>query len=125
MKKSLNKIVRFLPSVVWMMVIFYFSSRSTTGFGPTNPDSRFLLMKSFHLIEYAALGILLYYGYKKYSLSIITAYLYACTDEFHQSFTPGRTPRFTDTLIDLLGITLGSILIANLLKIKFVKKIFN
>jgi len=33
--------------------------------------------------------------------------LYACTDEFHQIFVPGRAGRFTDVLVDGIGITLG------------------
>ena len=30
-------------------------------------------------------------------------FLYACTDEFHQLFVPGRAGRFTDVLIDTTG----------------------
>lgn len=89
-----------------MAIIFYFSSRQTTGIG-TNATDRFYILKSFHLIEYAALAILLFFGYKKYKPAIITAYIYALTDEFHQTFIPGRTGRFRDTLIDLLGISIG------------------
>jgi VanZ family protein len=106
-----------------MVIIFYFSSRQTTGIG-TNATDRFYILKTFHLIEYATLAVLLFFGYKKYKYSIITAYLYALTDEFHQTFIPGRTGRFRDTLIDLLGITIGLLVLNKLLKLKFFKKIF-
>lgn len=105
-----------------MCVIFYFSSRSTAGIGHNQVD-RFLILKSFHLMEYGFLAILLFFAFKKYGWTIIISYLYAISDEFHQSFTPGRTPAFRDTLIDLLGILIGLFILKKLLKIKFFKNI--
>lgn len=90
-----------------MGVIFYFSSRQTTGIGGTVYWHRFLILKTFHLIEYATLFILINFALNKKTVAILTAYLYAVSDEIHQSFTPGRTPKFTDTLIDLFGILIG------------------
>ena len=37
--------------------------------------------------------------------------IYAVLDEFHQSFSPGRTPKITDVYIDTLGILLGIVII--------------
>lgn len=37
--------------------------------------------------------------------------LYAVLDEFHQSFSPGRTPKVTDVYIDTLGVILGILLV--------------
>ena len=37
--------------------------------------------------------------------------LYAILDEFHQSFSPGRTPKITDVYIDTLGIIIGILLV--------------
>lgn len=102
----MKKILRFLPSVIWMGVIFYFSSRSTTGIG-TNETDRFLILKTFHLIEYAILAFLLLLAVTKNKLVVLIGYLYAISDEIHQSFIPGRTSRFRDTLIDLIGILIG------------------
>ena len=36
-------------------------------------------------------------------IPIGVTFLYACTDEFHQLFVPGRAGRFTDVLIDTTG----------------------
>ena len=36
-------------------------------------------------------------------LALVFTFLYACTDEFHQTFVPGRAGRFTDVLIDSTG----------------------
>jgi VanZ family protein len=100
-----------------MIVIFYFSSRSTTGVITTDPTDRFYVFKSFHLIEYAVLGILLFVASQKIKIAIPMAYLYACTDEFHQLFTPNRTSKFTDTLIDLLGILIGLVIYKIIVKL--------
>jgi VanZ family protein len=94
-----------------MAVIFYFSSRSTAGVISSEPLTRFFVFKSFHLIEYAILAILLLFASQKFLPTILIAYLYACSDEIHQLFTPTRTSKFTDTLIDLLGIIIGLIAI--------------
>ena len=104
---KIKKIIRFVPSIIWMSVIFYFSSRQTTGIGGTNETNRFLILKSFHLIEYAFLACLLSLAIFKKKWVVLTAYLYAISDEIHQSFVPGRTSRFQDTLIDLIGILIG------------------
>lgn len=59
----------------------------------------------------------------KYSLfmSILLSFLYACTDEIHQIFVPGRSAQFRDVLIDTLGASFGT-LIAYLI-IKLITKI--
>jgi VanZ family protein len=105
----MKKIVRFIPALIWMMVIFYFSSRQTTGIGGDSYWFRFFILKSFHLIEYAILFILINFAINSNINSIFIAYLYGISDEIHQSFIPGRTSKFTDTLIDLLGIFIGFI----------------
>ena len=104
------KILRFVPAILWMGFIFYLSTQQTTSIHGS-VTQRFYILKSFHLIEYGTLAILLYFATLKYNLTVLVAYLYALSDEFHQRFTPGRTSKFTDTLIDLLGITLGLIFI--------------
>ncbi len=46
----------------------------------------------------------------KYTLfmSILFSFLYACTDEIHQIFVPGRSAQFRDVLIDTLGASFGA-----------------
>ncbi len=34
-------------------------------------------------------------------------FLYACSDEWHQTFVPGRAGRATDVLIDMIGVAVG------------------
>lgn len=73
------------------------------------------IRKAAHMAEYAVLSVLLYIwiGYwdfviwKKASIAILTAALYAGSDELHQRFVAGRAGRFSDVLIDSAGAALG------------------
>jgi VanZ family protein len=76
----------------------------------------FVVRKLAHLTEYAVLGLLVFRALKrsrrspatKFSwqtagLTLLIAAAYAATDEWHQTFVPGRTPAFGDVLIDSSG----------------------
>lgn len=80
------------------------------------------LRKCAHASVYLILSILLLNSLlishnkfkKKYILTTILAilicFLYAITDEYHQTFVLGRTGQFSDVLIDTLGGLIGCIL---------------
>ena len=79
----------------------------------------FLVRKTAHFIEYAILGSLFLLNLKNWQkpknstsmnilLSLIFSFLYACTDELHQIFVPGRSAQFRDILIDTLGASFGA-----------------
>lgn len=65
--------------------------------------------KCAHMSEYAILTLLGFvtfsflHGRRIFLIPIGVTFLYACTDEFHQLFVPGRAGRFTDVLIDTTG----------------------
>jgi len=48
-------------------------------------------------------------------ISVFLASFYGITDEFHQSFTPGRDPTFRDIIFDTIGATLAIYFIWKLL----------
>ena len=48
-------------------------------------------------------------------IAFLGTFLYACSDEFHQLFIPDRTGRLLDVFIDMIGASLG-ILILSLIK---------
>lgn len=50
-------------------------------------------------------------------LSIGMSFLYACSDEWHQRFVPGRAGQFRDVLIDGMGFCLAAVLFLVLKKI--------
>lgn len=119
----INKLQRFLPAVIWMFVIYYFSSIPTNIITGTTVK-RFIILKSFHLVEYAVLSILIYFATIKYLPAIYISYVYALSDEMHQFFVPGRTSKFSDTLIDLGGILIGIIIIKILIsKVTFIYRL--
>ena len=84
-----------------------------------------IIRKMAHFSIYTVIGILLMgllctYKIKnkwRIIITIVTGMLYAISDEFHQSFSPGRTPKITDVYIDTLGVFLGVLLILLIVKI--------
>ena len=50
-------------------------------------------------------------GRKWIAAAWIITVLYACTDEIHQLFVPGRAGMVTDVMIDSIGVTLISIIL--------------
>lgn len=80
----------------------------------------FYLRKTAHVTEYAVLGFLavraLCHGRWSWRTVLLIAWggasCYAATDEFHQIFVAGRTPKVTDVLLDSAGAALGIALTA-------------
>jgi VanZ family protein len=81
-----------------------------------------------HMALYFGFGILLYLtfrnskytGLKKYApiVAIIVGVLYGITDEFHQSYVPGRVSSTADLLANGIGVTIAQIAILILIVIK-------
>jgi VanZ family protein len=94
-----------------MAVIFWFSSRPSTDLPNFHWADR-LVKKSGHMAGYALLAFWNWHGlgWKRHHrwLAWLFAMTYAVTDEYHQSFVPGRFPSVWDVLIyDNLGTLLG------------------
>lgn len=124
-----SKYFRFSLVLIWMAIIFAFSHHANSGrvteeyLGVINVPIR----KLGHLSEYAILFALLRwafdsinYGAKSFA-AILIAVAYALTDEWHQSFVPGRSASAHDCLIDTIGVLLGTttyILTLNLINMR-------
>lgn len=73
------------------------------------------IRKAAHVTEYLILTLLTVLPLSVYGLrgkklifvSFLCCILSAAGDEFHQSFIPGRSPQFTDVLVDSIGILIG------------------
>jgi VanZ family protein len=112
-KKREDNIFRFLPVVAWLGVIFYQSSRSTLPF--PRGFSIDLVSIAGHFTEYAILAALLWWSVhrivredrKRIAIVLGIALLYAISDEWHQSFVPGRYPDAFDVAVDVIGATCG------------------
>ena len=78
----------------------------------------FLVRKIAHFIIYLILGLLVISLLEEYMildkrvllLTIIFVLLYACSDELHQYFIPGREARIGDVLLDTFGGGIGEFL---------------
>lgn len=70
------------------------------------------MKKSAHMFVYAVLYYLVVkaFGkvtYKTLLLSFVICVVYAMSDEYHQSFVPGRTAKVTDIGFDSLGMSIA------------------
>ena len=133
MKSLLNKRKEIFLSlaIIWMLVIFVFSAqKSEESTKLSNGAGRYVVTtvnevmdkgwdeekveeyalaidhpvrKLAHATEYAILALLWFGALGSKLQAVEIAFLYACTDEFHQLFVPGRAGLFTDVLIDTSG----------------------
>jgi len=102
------------PVFVWAGVIFAFSSYATKQASEIYWQD-FIVKKTAHVIEYGVFATLLYRAFINSGIekvragytAIVLAALYGISDEFHQSFTPGREPTLRDTIFDTIGAILA------------------
>jgi VanZ family protein len=72
-----------------------------------------VVRKAAHAIEFGSLAFLFssfFTALKKenwHLISLALTFFYACTDEVHQIFIPGRAGRISDVLIDTTGALFG------------------
>lgn len=95
-----------------MGVIFFLSSLSEAPLPPGMSDH------AGHGIGYAMLSVLVFRALAgarwdgitlgRGTLSIVFCTLYGLTDEWHQSFVPGRTPAWDDVAADARGAVAGA-----------------
>ncbi len=111
--KNSKKLTNYLAVLVWCGLIFILSNSPRI----TTVDSQivdFALKKIAHFIEYFILGMLTYRATNNILISISFCILFAVSDEFHQSFIPGREPRVRDVIIDSFGSITAIIIWNNL-----------
>lgn len=110
----MKKFFKFwLPVLIWAGIIFWLSSIPNLESGL---EQDFILRKIVHVLEYAILAFLLIRAIstqdwkKAIIFSAIIAFLYALSDEYHQSFVFGREGSLWDVGVDSIGIILILIL---------------
>jgi VanZ family protein len=102
------------PAVIWMAVTFYISHQPAVVIPFGAPDY------VAHFVSYGCLGALLVWAlsggdrtaiaFRLLLPAVVIASLYGASDEFHQSFVPGRFMSLSDWVADTLGATLGAAL---------------
>lgn len=102
-------------ALTWMGAIYYLSSQALPelDLGFSGQD------KIFHIGAYGLLGILCLgalplrsdgYSLRQVALATCIAALYGLSDEWHQSFVPGRSTDILDLAADAVGGLLGALL---------------
>ena len=99
--------LRFLPAILWMVLIFWLSAspdlRGASGFIDLRPP----FDKVVHAASFGLLALFFYFATGRAFLSVLLASLYGVSDEIHQSFVPGRDADLFDWVADTLGATLA------------------
>jgi VanZ family protein len=135
---SMSRFRYALPPILWAVCIFIFSTTLFTSDNTSRfiiPLLHFLfpsasmatlewmhhlIRKGGHLSEYFVLCILVFqwlrggrsgWNWKWALCAVAIAAAYACTDEFHQIFVPGRTASPWDVLIDTCGAALAQVVL--------------
>ena len=116
------KVVKWIPALLWMGLIYWLSSRTGSELGSMFPfvDRWFPWLDGFnfgHFVAYFVLALLLWWaiGSERFSvklLVIVLCALYGVTDEYHQKFVEGRSPDIIDLRNDTIGATLAMIAIS-------------
>lgn len=137
-----KKILKWILLLSWILIIFIFSSQPYSGSVTKSmvkqilPNIKytslidlinFTIRKLAHLFEYTLLSLLTISLLKEYTpkekiiliSSLVFCFLYAITDEFHQSLVPGRSCLFKDVLIDTVGSFIGIIIYLTIKRISF------
>jgi hypothetical protein len=101
-KKLLYIIERFLPLILICTFIFIESSKKSVAVS-ANGGTDFFIHKLAHVVLYSSLFLTAVRAFKNKKIALIFTIIYAISDEFHQIFTPTRTPALRDVLIDSLS----------------------
>jgi VanZ family protein len=118
-----NSLLRYwLPPALWMGVIFVLSAQPSL---PHHPDTLLdlILKKAAHMIEYGILASLLWRALSRGQgalsrSALVTAFivsvLYAASDEYHQTFVPGRNGTPVDVGLDTVGALIALLVVGSL-----------
>ena len=110
---SRSAALRWLPPVALMAFIFFLSAQPdfSTGEGPLHVIAR----KLGHAAVFALLCFLWWRALRPSVradrapiLALVATLAYAITDEYHQTFVPGRQGAVSDVAIDLAGAVIAA-----------------
>lgn len=106
---KLPRAVRLLALLGWAGFLWYESAQ------PPKPHTTFNLVRSWlhnaaHVPAFGLLGLLAGFvapSRLRVAVGIASAFVYGIVDEYHQSFTPGRTASWTDVQTDTVAAALA------------------
>ena len=109
-----RQLIAWAPAIGWAMVLFLLSSLSDSDLSSFAFSFSFPFDdKVMHLALYSVLGGTLQFGRLSSNSGlahwtvIAIGIIYGVSDEWHQSFVPGRNPSAADLLADAMGVLMG------------------
>lgn len=99
-------LARRIPLLLCMGVIFWFSDQpkeQIMDFGTWD----LLVKKGAHMVGYGGLAVAAHLATGRLGVAWLIALLYAISDEYHQTFVPGRNGTAVDVVIDAVGATVA------------------
>jgi VanZ family protein len=107
----------WLAAILWMGAIFVLSAIPSITTPFDEPAYDFTFKKFAHVTVYGILTALLFGAlrihikHQVYALltAILVSVLYGCSDEWHQTFVPGRKGTLRDVAIDGVGAIVASV----------------
>lgn len=111
MSRRASELVKMVPMLIVMGTIFFLSHQPADSISlPAFPGSD----KIAHMVAYSFLGWSMLFSipprhWKRKSEKLVYCFvlflvlLYGISDEFHQSFIPGRQPDLRDIVADMAG----------------------
>ena len=117
----MHTVLRWLAVVLWMGVIFTLSAIPSLE-SPLQPSLDFTMRKLAHMTVYAVLTAVVFRALRIHTtrkarallIAALVAILYAFSDEWHQTFVPGRQGSLRDVGLDTLGIAGVSIWLSSI-----------
>ncbi len=116
-------LLRWLPALGWMALIFVLSSQS--GLAVTEDVAVERPLRGVaHLASFAVLAALVLFALRgpqrptigSAALALAISIVYAFSDEWHQSMVPDRTGRLEDVVTDVTGALVGLAVAALILR---------
>lgn len=120
----MRALAAWLPAIVVAAIIFALSAQPHLHVAEGSLD--LVLRKCAHLTVYALLAVACVRGLAHHGLAQraqllgggALALAYAISDEFHQTFVPGRSGAPRDVAIDLIGIVAGLLLLSRNVRLR-------
>ncbi len=137
--KHIIRYILIICIIILCCKIFSFSSQNGVNSSGTSERVTSIILKIFglkcndatikifdpairkvaHFCVYMLLGFLLmctsetfkWQRVYKFDFSTMFAFVFACTDELHQRFVPGRSGEFADVCLDTVGAMLGVLIV--------------
>ncbi|MDF2670633.1 MAG: VanZ-like protein [Paenibacillus sp.] len=117
-------VIRWAPAIVCMAIIFYLSAQTGDDLGSLLPYFQKWIpaLESFdigHFFAYFVLALTFFWAMLPFSIHplgkvtvVVLCVLYGLSDEYHQSFIPGRMSDIKDIRNDAIGAIIAVLVVS-------------